>query len=159
MKSLLNFLTFSVLISTFSCSENEDPNLEYVNLKEVEIGDYVFEFPSHFELIEKQGIDSYVGEVVGSGITFIFDFGVYTRPYENLSSDRFDVTNEKDGTVEKQLVIGKDPGIDFTGVHIRNLEGSNSLGNYISLQMSTVDLSKEQQKLAVKILKSGQLKE
>lgn len=44
----------------------------------IEIGDYSFDFPADFKLVKEQGIDSYVGRIVGKSYSFEFDFGLYT---------------------------------------------------------------------------------
>jgi hypothetical protein len=36
------------------------------------------DFPADFKLVEEQGIDSYVGKVVGDSIEFQFDYGYYS---------------------------------------------------------------------------------
>lgn len=151
-----------VLFAFVSCSKSSDGvgdvmNLKYKDLKIIEIGDYAFHVPSHFKVKEDQGIDSYVGRLFGSGIVLIFDFGVYTNPGEGFPEDLFDVYNETFGSVERQIVVPKDPLKYSTSIHIRDLNNFSPLGNYVSLSMSTHTITKEQQDLVVKILKSAEL--
>lgn len=126
-----------ITLSLTNCNNDENSNLEYTNLKAIEIGDYKFDFPSQFQPIEEQGIDSYIGKVIGAGIELTYDFGIYTNPYENLPEGAFEVLNEIFGSVERQIVIATNPSQDFTGIHIRDLNNFSDLGNYVSLRMST----------------------
>ena len=157
MKEISKILFVLVIILMTNCSKEDDPSLEYTNLKTIEIKDYKFEFPSQFQLIEEQGIDSYYGRIVGSGIELIFDYGPYTEPYQNLSNERFEIIFETFDSVERQIVIGKNPKEDFTGIHIRDLNNSVDSEHYISLQMFTNEISQEQQNLVVQIFKSAVL--
>lgn len=154
MKSLLNILIPILLLTFSNCNSDDNLNLEYTDLKTIEIGDYQLEVPNHFELKPGQGIDSYVGNVNGSGITLAFDFGVYTSPYENIDTAKFDLIFEVFDSVERQIVLGKNPQEDFTAIHIRDLNNFSELGNYVSLHMRAYELSAEQQALAINILKS-----
>ena len=49
--------------------------------KTIEIGDYLFDFPSEFEIIREQGIDSYVGKIQSDSVQIIFDFGYYSGDF------------------------------------------------------------------------------
>lgn len=158
LKIISKIVLILITLSYTNCSDDNDLDLdldlEFTNLKTIEIGDYKLEFPSQFQLIEGLGIDSYVGKVVGSGIELTFDFGVFTNPHQNLPENRFEVINETFGSVERQIVIGLNPREDFTGIHIRDLNNFSELGNFVSLSMSTVDITQEQQDLVVQILES-----
>lgn len=45
--------------------------------KTILVGDYAFDFPDDFRLMNLGGMDSYVGAVVGDRLTFSFDYGWY----------------------------------------------------------------------------------
>ena len=153
----LTKILFALMVTSLTGCNDDELNLEYTNLKTIVIGDYRFEFPSQFRLIEEQGIDSFVGKVVGSGIELKFDFGVYTSPIENLPSNSYEVLNETFGSVERQIIIGLDTQENFAGIHIRDLNNFSFLGNYVSLWMGTRDISQEQQNLVIKIFESAEL--
>ncbi len=142
-----------IALSFISCNK-----LEYSNLKPIDIRDYQLEVPSQFQLIEQQGIDSYVGKLSGEGIEIKYDFGVYTSPAKDLDQDKFDVHFETFGAVERQIVVAKDPKEDFTTMHIRDLDNFSDLGSHVSLKMYTNNITRKQQKLVVKIFESTKLK-
>ena len=52
------------------------------DINEIEVGNYVFDFPPDYELNTEQGIDSYVGKVKGDSMSFQFDFGYYSNDFE-----------------------------------------------------------------------------
>jgi len=78
-----------------NCKSNDDPEVISTDLKIIEIGNYKFEIPSNFELIQDQGIDSYIGKVIDSEITMRFDFGWYTSPSINLPDNEFLVIEDE----------------------------------------------------------------
>lgn len=153
MKIFSKVFTVIIALSFLSCNK-----LKYSNLKSIDIYDYQLEVPAQFELIEEQGIDSYVGKLSGEGIDIPFDFGVYTSPDKDLDQEKYDIYFETFGTVERQIVVPKDSQADFTTLHIRDLENYSELGGYVSLKMYTNNITQKEQKLVVKIFESAKLK-
>ena len=221
------FLIFILLISIYGCepksrvSENE--------WKIIEVGDYMFDFPSDFELITKNGIDSYVGIIKGDSMQFGFDYGYYSNslgiplseflldsqwkynlPYlfmkEGIKYDRTNMpkvnileirsATKKDSilgggcdyvaicehdntkfdyaiyipesiknmnccidTIDNQyrkIVWAKKPHTGLTGIYFKDINNFNtSINNCLALSLATNDLSKAQQDIALKILKTG----
>jgi len=64
----------------FGCAQTEQKT--DIDVNEIEVGNYVFDFPPDYELITEQGIDSYVGKVKGDSMSFQFDFGYYSNDFE-----------------------------------------------------------------------------
>ena len=62
-----------VLCVFVSCNSNSDSK------NEIEIGEYILEFPKGFKLIPEKGFDSYVGKISNGKIDFQFDFGYYSN--------------------------------------------------------------------------------
>ena len=62
---------FIALFFFLSCDNDNNNNNEPSS---IEIGNYIFNFETEFTLEQLQGIDSYVGNVNGSGITLSFDY-------------------------------------------------------------------------------------
>jgi hypothetical protein len=83
-------LLLTILISTllFSCAQTELKTDE--KWKTIEIGNYLFDFPTDFELITEQGIDSYVGKIKGDSMSFYFDFGYYSNNFEQTTKEYLD---------------------------------------------------------------------
>lgn len=69
MKNIVILILFSIL---FSCNEN---------LNTIKIGEFTFQFPNDFKLINEQGIDSYNGKVSNGKIRFQFDYGYYSNSF------------------------------------------------------------------------------
>jgi len=56
---------------------------------EIEIGEYVFQFPKDFQLIKERGVDSHVGKVSNGKIEFNFDYGYYSNKLDKSIEDYF----------------------------------------------------------------------
>ncbi len=78
MKSLKHLTVIIALFFFLSC--NNDDNNNGNEPSSIKIGSYIFKFETEFTLEELQGIDSYVGNIKGSGISLFFDYGWYTGP-------------------------------------------------------------------------------
>lgn len=63
-----------MLIDVFNTVEIVEPS------STIKIGRYQFQFPVGFSLIPGNGIDSYIGNINGAGISLSFDSGAYTSP-------------------------------------------------------------------------------
>jgi len=152
MRNLFKILILLCLGGFFSCSQEND-NLS--DLKTIEIGKYKLETPSHFELKEEQGYDSYIGKIQGSGITISFDYGIYSRKDEIISENDFELINEVSNGYSKQILIARNPEIDYTSLHISqiNQEINNTFTN-APLKMWSTNLSTPQQKLVIAIFES-----
>lgn len=82
MKQLLIFFSLLVLSSCGHFEKKHDGQW-----KTIEVGDYLFDFPSDFELVSENGIDSYVGKIKGDSMWFSFDFGYYSNSFEQTSNE------------------------------------------------------------------------
>lgn len=78
------------LLILYGCKNDDDSNI--IEPNSVQIGNYLFTFPTKFILEEEQGIDSYVGNLNGSGISISFDYGQYTSPVSDLPEDEYLIT-------------------------------------------------------------------
>ena len=105
--------------------------------------------PAGWELNELQGIDSYVGEVVGDGVRLTFDYGAYSSSL-SLGDDpehTYAVTYEDIGGVEAKLVMPTGDSDGYTGVYFESLGGPK-------LNLVGKDLTPEQQETAFAIFRS-----
>ena len=75
MKSLKHLTVITALFFFLSC--NNDDNNNGNEPSSIKIGSYIFNFETEFTLEELQGIDSYVGNIKGSGISLFFDYKLY----------------------------------------------------------------------------------
>ena len=105
--------------------------------------------PPGWELNELQGIDSYVGEVVGDGVRLTFDYGGYSWSLDPADDPdhSYTVTYEEIGGVEAKVLAPKDSSDGFTGVYFQSLGGP-------SLNLVGQDLTPEQQSTAFVIFRS-----
>jgi hypothetical protein len=85
MKKLL-IISLTILLFSFRHTEKKTDG----QWKTIEVGNYLFDFPSDFELITEQGIDSYVGKIKGDSMRFSFDFGYYSNSFEQTLQEYFD---------------------------------------------------------------------
>jgi len=104
-----------MLINIFKAVEIVEPAVP------IEIGRYRFLFPLGFSLDPGQGIDSYVGQINGAGISLSYDYGPYTGPSTNLSEEEYDVTEEEIDGYFKQIVRPVDSQNNRTKIFMYNL--------------------------------------
>lgn len=220
MKRLLTILVLLILFSCEQTSKKLDGQL-----KTIEVGDYLFDFPQDYKLIKEKGIDSYVGKIKGENMCFQFDFGFYSSHFEqtieeylkdgnwrafvsfqfmkdNVTYDDTNMpkveiiniqpANAKNNFGQKQcdfvaeckydnknftyplsipddikkqnfeidtienvyrkIVFSNNAKKGITGIYLAELNGDKALS------LSTSDLTKEQQKIALKIFKTGRRK-
>jgi hypothetical protein len=89
-------LTFTLVVLLLSCGQSENKSGVQTEkksdgqLKAIEVGDYLFDFPSDFELVTEKGIDSYVGKIKGDSMWFGFDFGYYSNDFEQTPQEYLD---------------------------------------------------------------------
>ena len=105
--------------------------------------------PPGWRVVQNQGIDSYVGEVLGDGIRLRFDYGGFSWSL-NPADDpehQYAVIYEDIGGIEGKLLIPVDASEGSTGVYFARLDGP-------SLNLIGHDLTPEQQRTAVAIFRS-----
>ncbi|HEC64842.1 MAG TPA: hypothetical protein ENI23_06095 [bacterium] len=98
--------------------------------------------PPDWKYLQKQGIDSYVGEIKNSTSSISFDYGWYSNPLDSYNDDPYySVTHEKiDGYEAKiirpiELTNENFAGlfIDLDGITKLNLSGSNLTKDQIAI--------------------------
>ena len=94
------------------------------------------------------GVDSYVGEFVGDGLTLRFDFGRYSNPLKEEKKPAYAVIHKSIGGFRAKVVSPRTPGHGTTGVYFRNVGLSNALCLFGQ------DLTSTQQELALKIFET-----
>ncbi len=144
------FVFILFLISSIRCS-NDDGN----EPSSVTIGDYTFNFPTRFVLEEAEGIDSFVGQIRGDGITLNFDFGPFTGPLNNVSEDQFEILEDEIEGHFRQIVIPFDSNTDRTRIHLFRIQDTIDMPSLFDrLTMSTTNLSATQQDVIVEAFES-----
>lgn len=73
-------LLLIILILLFGCGTSVHKSEK--EWKTIEIGDYLFDCPNDFELVNEKGTDSYVGKIKGDSMWLGFDYGFYADKLE-----------------------------------------------------------------------------
>ena len=104
--------------------------------------------PSGWEFHQLEGVDSFVGEFVGDGLTLTFDFGGYSNPLKKEKKPAYVVVHKSIGGFRAKVVSPRTPGHGITGVYFRHVGDSNAL------TLWGKDLTYNQQELALKIFET-----
>lgn len=113
----------------------------------LDAGPFSISTPSGWEFHQLPGVDSYVGEFVGDGMTLTFDFGRYSTELRHAKKPAYIITKKSiDGRAAK-AVSPRIPGNGVTGVLVR-------LDSHDALCLWGKNLSVEQQALAYKIFET-----
>ena len=110
---------------------------------------FALKLPEGWELRDLQGIDSYVGEIVGDSVRLYSDYGFYSwnlNPDDD-PEDEYNVTHEEIGEVEAKFIWPKGSSEGFTGVYFSSLGGP-------ALNIYGEDLTQVQQRTAFAIFRS-----
>src|SRR5690554_933315 len=144
----MGYLKFSIFIATLflflNCSKDTDAN----EASTIEIGSYIFKFETKFVLEELQGIDSYIGNINGAGITLFFDYGRHTSPQSNLPNEEYLVSEDEINGHYRQIVKPVDSEMNYTQIHLYKISDSIKNPNaYNSLTLSTNKISAAEQEM------------
>ena len=114
---------------------------------------FYLRLPPGWELNELQGIDSYVGEVIGDGMRLTFDYGGFSwilDPSDDPDHP-YAVAYEDIGGVEAKLLISLDDREGYTGVYFEGIGGP-------SLNLVGGGLTSEQQHTAISVFRGIRLR-
>jgi len=100
--------------------------------------------PPGWEFHQLTGVDSYVGEFVGNGVTLTFDFGRYSTELRHAKKPAYIITKKSIDGRSAEVVNPRTSGNGITGVLVR-------LDGHDALCLWGKNLSLEQQALALKI--------
>jgi hypothetical protein len=116
--------------------------------RKVDAGPFSILAPSGWEFHQLAGVDSYVGEFVGDGLTLTFDFGGYSNRLKKEKKPAYVVVHKSIGGFRARVVSPRTPGHGTTGAYFRNVGLSNALCLFGQ------DLTSTQQELALKIFET-----
>lgn len=125
-----------------------NPNNVPVGWLKVDAGPFSIFAPSGWEFHQLEGVDSFVGEFAGGGVTLTFDFGRYSSPLKKEKKPEYVVVHKSIGGFRARVVSPRTPGHGITGVYFRNVGHSNAL------TLWGKDLTSNQQELVLKIFET-----
>ncbi len=140
-------------------SDDDDPSLaDQWKLTEASgwPGGFSLRLPQGWQLNELDGIDSYVGEIIGGGGRLTFDFGWYSSSLVDDDDPKHIVTYEEIGGRQAKLVRPRDDGsLLITGVYFEDFDGNNlDVPSQNRLQISGEGLNPDQQETALAIFRT-----
>ena len=121
-------------------------------------GGFSLRLPQGWQLNELQGIDSYVGEIIGGGRRLTYDYGWYSSSLAEVDDDdpQYIVTYEEIGGRRAKLVQPRVEGDGlFTGVYFEDFDGGNlDIPSQMRLQITGVRLTPDQQEAALAVIRT-----
>ena len=155
IKILYKIVLLSFIIFFSSCSTTDD---DINKPSTIEIGSYKFMFPTKFYIEESQGLDSYVGSIIGDGIEIYFDYGFYTGPSRQLSNDEFEVFEDEFEGHYRQIVKPVDSKNQITRLHVFKISDSIGINKeYDKLTLSVKNIEKSDQEMIIEIFNNIQI--
>jgi len=118
--------------------------------QKLDTGPFSILAPLGWEFHQLMGIDSYVDEFVGDGISLTFDFGRYSTELRKAKKPEYIVTKESIGGLSAKVVRPRTTGNGLTGVYLRKIPGHEELCLWGR------DLTAAQQELALKMFETIQ---
>lgn len=120
----------------------------------VDAGSFTVSLPSDWKFNTRQGIDSYVAEFIGDGVTLNFDYGWYSNPLADENDPDHIVTHEIIDGKKARMVVPKKGVNGMTGVYFEDVgDGMNRL------QISGNNLTLSQQDVVLQIFRTIQFSE
>ena len=112
-------------------------------------GPFSISGPPGWEFHQLAGVDSYVGEFVGDGVTLVFDFGQHSSGHlENAKKPFYVTAHESIGGFPAKMVSPRTPGHGLTAVYFPDVGHSNGLCLWGK------DLTSPQQEFVLKIFET-----
>jgi hypothetical protein len=137
-----------MILSSASPSQVFGQSVAPANWHKVDAGPFSILAPSRWEFHQFLGIDSFVGEFVGDGITLRFDFGRYSNSLKEEKKPAYVVVHKSIDGFRAKVVSPRTPGHGITGVYFRHV------GHATALCLWGNDLTSTQQGLALKIFET-----
>lgn len=139
-------------VSAIGCSFVQIHDLFYppapADWHRVDAGPFSISAPPGWEFHQLAGVDSFVGEFVGDGLTLRFDYGEDSNPLNEEKKPAYVVVHKSIGGFRAKVVSPRAPGHGIMGVYFRNV------GHGASLCLWGKDLTSVQQELALKIFET-----
>ena len=114
--------------------------------------------PPGWEYVQRQGIDSFVGEFTGDGITLRFDYGMYSNQLAMQAGEQdpaYLVRYEQVAGMEAKVVRPVPGGDGYTGIYVPTItpSGIGPFGTSLNI-ISAKTLTNDERSLVFGILRS-----
>ena len=137
-----------ILLTVCASTQSAQPSAVGVEgWHKLDAGPFSISAPSGWEFHQLTGVDSYVGEFVGDGVTLAFDFGRYSTELRHAKKPAYIITKKSIDGHSAKVVSPRTPGNGITGLLVR-------LDGHDALCLWGRNLSVEQQALAFKIFET-----
>ncbi len=146
LDAILNSFTLN------STSTNVAPSKKITGAEEakwqiIDTGPFAIFTPQGWKFTKLQGIDSFIGEFTGDGMTLVFDFGHYSNSLAEDDDKDHTVTYETINGHKAKIAIPKTGKLGLTGVYISGISNN-------ALVIYGKNLSKPQQDVALAIFRT-----
>jgi hypothetical protein len=137
-----------ILLAVYASTQIAQSNISNVEgWHKLDAGPFSISAPSGWEFHQLTGVDSYVGEFVGDGVTLTFDFGRYSTELRHAKKPAYIITKKFIDGRTARVVSPRTSGNGITGVLV-HLDGHDALCLWGK------NLSVEQEALAFKIFET-----
>ena len=141
--------TVTALICLALVSSNAQVNEQVTtNWFKLDAGPFSILAPSGWEFHQSQGVDSYVGEFVGDGVSLRFDFGRYSSELKEAKEPEHTIIHKSIGGFRAKMVSPRAAGHGVTGVYFKHVAGPNALCLWGQ------DLTEAQQNLVLRVFET-----
>ncbi len=152
--------TSTATTTTSNISESKEDNFIEEDLsikwKQIDAPNFTLFIPTDWKFNQLQGIDSYLGELVGPEAKLTFDFGLYSDSLVADDDPNYVITYENIDGYKAKIIKPKTIGLGTVGVYFDNVGGGGF--QTTKLQISGQDLSKKNQEIALQIFRSIEFK-
>jgi hypothetical protein len=146
---LAGLLLGALSLSNAGCFRKDNTPTDW---QKVEAGKFSLYAPPGWEVHNRVGIDSYVGEFVGSGMVLSFDFGEYSNSLSEAQEPSYVVDHELIHGSWARIVSPRIPSEGITGVYFPRVLYASKLW------LAGHDLTSAQQEVALTIFRTIRFK-
>jgi hypothetical protein len=116
-----------ILLTVCASTQTAPPNAgDLEGWHKLDAGPFSVLAPSGWGFHQLTGVDSYVGELVGNGVTLTFDYGRYSTELRHAKKPAYIIINKSIDRHSAKVVNPRTPGNGITGVLVR-LDGHDAL--------------------------------
>ena len=126
-RTVIQILIINLILTSCKTNNNFDKSKN-----EIEIGEYIFQFPKNFKLIKEKGIDSNIGKISNDKIEFQFDYGYFSNDLDKTIDEFLSQDVWKWNALGKNNILPKG---DVTGysskINLLKYETNDSINYYL----------------------------